>query len=155
MRIPGVDRIIAASIIAEIGVDMSVFQDVDHLVSWAGICPGNNRSADKSFSSHIGHGNPFLKTALVQAAVAASRKNGSYLKDKFFRLKARRGFRRAAVAMARKILVIVYHMLKNGRPYQDLGDAYLDQLSHSRTKRNLVRRLERLGYKVVLQPNPA
>ena len=91
----------------------------------------------------------------MQAAVAASRKQGSYLKDKFFRLKARRGFRRAAVAMARKILVIVYHMLKFGRPYQDLGDAYLDQLSHSRTKRNLVRRLQRLGYKVLLQPNPA
>jgi len=155
MRIPGVDRIIAATIIAEIGVDMSVFQDIDHLVSWAGICPGSNQSADKRFSTRIGHGNPFLKTALVQAAVCASRKNGSYLKDKFFRLKARRGFRRAAVAMARKILVIVYHMLKFGRPYQDLGDAYLDQLSHSRTKRNLVRRLQRLGYKVLLQPNPA
>jgi hypothetical protein len=96
-----------------------------------------------------------LKTVLVQAAVCASRKQGSYLKDKFFRLKARRGFRRAAVAMAHKILVIVYHMLKSGRPYQDLGDAYLDQLSRSRTKRNLVRRLERLGYTVVLQPIPA
>jgi transposase len=147
MRIPGIDRIIAATIIAEI--------DVAHLVSWAGICPGNNQSADKRFSTRIGHGNPFLKTALVQAAVAASRKQGSYLKDKFFRLKARRGFRRAAVAMARKILVIVYHMLKFGRPYQDLGDTYLDHLSHSRTKRNLLRRLERLGYKVTLQPNPA
>ncbi len=155
MRIPGVDRIIAASIIAEIGVDMSVFQDVAHLVSWAGICPGNNQSADKRFSTRIAHGNPFLKTVLVQAAVSAARKQGSYLKDKFFRLKARRGFRRAAVAMAHKILVIVYHMLKFGRPYQDLGDAYLDQLSRSRTKRNLVRRLERLGYTVVLQPIPA
>lgn len=152
MQIPGVDRIIAASLIAELGVDMSVFEDAAHLCSWAGICPGNNQSADKHFSTHIGHGNPFLKTVLVQAAVCASRKRGSYLKDKFFRLKARRGFRRAAVAIAHKILVIVYHMLKSGRPYQDLGDAYLDQLSRSRTKRNLVRRLERLGYKVVLQP---
>ncbi len=152
MRIPGVDRVTAAVLIAELGVDMSVFQDVAHLASWAGICPGNNQSADKRFSTHVNYGNPFLKTALVQAAVSASHKRGSYLKDKFFRLKARRGFRRAAVAMAHKILVIVYHMLKSGRDYQDLGDAYLDQLARSRTKRNLVHRLERLGYKVVLQP---
>ncbi len=152
MRIPGVDRIIAATIIAEVGVDMSVFPDEAHLSSWAGVCPGNNQSADKRFSSRIGHGNPYLKTALVQAAVSGSRKRGSYLKDKFFRLKARRGFRRAATAMAHKILVIVYHMLKFGRPYQDLGDAYLDQLSHRRTKRNLVQRLERLGYSVTLRP---
>jgi transposase len=131
MRIPGVDRIIAASLIAELGVDMSVFEDVAHLVSWAGICPGLNQSSDKRFSTHIGHGNPFLKTVLVQAAVSASRKRGSYLKDKFFRLKARRGFRRAAVAMAHKILTIVYHMLKFGRPYQNLGDAYLDRLSRA------------------------
>src|SRR5215471_500505 len=150
MRIPGVDRLIAASLIAELGVDMNAFEDVIHLSSWAGICPGNNQSAGKRFSSHIGHGNPYLKTALVQAAVCAARKRGSYLKDKFFRLKARRGYRRAAVAMAHKILVIAYHMLKFGRPYQDLGEAYLDRLSHSRTKRNLVQRLERLGYKVTL-----
>lgn len=152
MGIPGIDRIIAASIIAEIGVDMSVFEDVAHLVSWAGICPGLNQSSDKRFSTHIGRGNPFLKTVLVQAAVTGSRKRGSYLKDKFFRLKARRGFRRAAVAMARKILVIVYHMLKFGRPYQDLGDTYLDRLSRSRTKGNLIRRLEGLGYHVHLTP---
>lgn len=152
MGIPGIDRIIAASIIAEIGVDMSVFEDVAHLVSWAGICPGLNQSSDKRFSTHIGRGNPFLKAVLVQAAVTGSRKRGSYLKDKFFRLKARRGFRRAAVAMARKILVIVYHMLKFDRPYQDLGDAYLDRLSRSRTKRNLIRRLEGLGYNVHLTP---
>lgn len=152
MRIPGIDRIIAASIIAEIGIDMSAFEDAAHLVSWAGICPGLNQSSDKRFSTHIGRGNPFLKTVLVQAAVTGSRKRGSYFKDKFFRLKARRGFRRAAVAIARKILVIVYHMLKFGRPYQDLGDTYLDRLSRSRTKRNLVRRLEGLGYKVHLTP---
>jgi transposase len=152
MSIPGIDRIIAASIIAEIGVDMSAFEDVAHLVSWAGICPGLNQSSDKRFSTHIGHGNPFLKAVLVQAAVTGSRKRGSYLKDKFFRLKARRGFRRATVAMARKILVIVYHMLKSGRPYQDLGDTYLDRLSRSRTKRNLIRRLEGLGYQVQLIP---
>jgi transposase len=108
MRILGVDRIIAASLIAELGVDMNAFEDVIHLSSWAGICPGNNESAGKRFSSHIGHSNPYLKTALVQAAVCAARKRGSYLKDKFFRLKARRGYRRAAVAMAHKILVIAY-----------------------------------------------
>jgi len=149
--IPGVDRVIAATLIAELGVDMSVFEDITHLSAWAGVCPGNHQTANKRLNAPTGHGNLYLKTALVQAAVCASRKRGSYLKDKFFRLKARRGFVRAAVARAHNMLVIVYHMLKSMQPYQDLGDAYLDRLAHSRTKRNLVHRLERLGYRVTLQ----
>src|SRR6516164_10592087 len=110
-EIPGVERTLAAVIIAELGVDMSVFQSVSQLASWAGVCPGNNESAGKRKSSRIPKGNMYLKTALVEAANAAARAKGTYLRDKFYRLKARRGYKRAAVAIAHKILLSIYHML--------------------------------------------
>jgi len=149
-EIPGVDRTLAAAIIAELGVDMSVFQSVSQLASWAGVCPGNNESAGKRKSSRIPKGNVYLKTALVEAANAAARAKGTYLRDKFYRLKARRGYKRAAVAIAHKILVSIYHMLSEQVSYNDLGDLYLDKLNKSHLTRNLVHRLERLGYAVTL-----
>jgi transposase len=151
-EIPGVDRTVAAVIIAEMGVDMNVFASVSQLASWAGLCPGNNESAGKRKSSHIPKGNVYLKTALVEAANAAARAKGTYLRDKFYRLKARRGYKRAAVAIAHKILVAVYHMLSEQVSYNDLGDLYLDKLNKSHLTRNLVHRLERLGYSVTLTP---
>jgi transposase len=151
-EIPGVDRTVAAVIIAEMGVDMSVFASVSQLASWAGLCPGNNESAGKRKSSRIPKGNVYLKTALVEAANAAARAKGTYLRDKFYRLKARRGYKRAAVAIAHKILVAVYHMLSDQVSYNDLGDLYLDKLNKSHLTRNLVHRLERLGYSVTLTP---
>lgn len=151
-EIPGVDRTVAAVIIAEMGVDMSVFTSVSQLASWAGLCPGNNESAGKRKSSHIPKGNMYLKTALGEAANAAARAKGTYLRDKFYRLKARRGYKRAAVAIAHKILVAVYHMLSEQVSYNDLGDLYLDKLNKSHLTRNLVHRLERLGYSVTLTP---
>ncbi|MGC1560558.1 MAG: IS110 family transposase, partial [Bradyrhizobium sp.] len=93
-----------------------------------------------------------LRTILVGAAVSASRTRGSYLKDKYHRLKARRGAMRAALAIAHKILVAAYHMLAKGIDYRDLGEAYLDKISQTRTVANLKRRIERLGYQVSLQP---
>src|SRR5437870_581644 len=129
MEIPGVDRILAAVIIAELGVDMSVFGSVSQVVSWAGVCPGNHESAGKRQSGRTTKGNVYLKTALVEAANAAARAKGTYLREKFFRLKARRGHKRAAMAVAHKILVAAYHMLSEQVSYNDLGDAYLDQLS--------------------------
>jgi len=129
-EIPGVDWTLAAVIIAELGVDMSVFQSVSQLASWAGVCPGNNESAGKRKSSRI--------------------PKGTYLRDKFYRLKARRGYKRAAVAIAHKILVSIYHMLSQQVPYHDLGDLYLDHLNQHHLTRNLVHRLERLGYTVTL-----
>src|ERR1700686_4019096 len=126
-EIPGVDWTLAAVIIAELGVDMSVFGSVSQLASWAGVCPGNNESAGKRKSSRIPKGNVYLKTALVEAAHAAAKTKGSYLRDKFYRLKARRGYKRAAVAIAHKILVSVYHMLSQQVSYQELGDLYLDK----------------------------
>ena len=152
MQIPGVDWVVAAVLIAEIGVDMSVFLSVYHLASWAGVCPGNHESAGKQNSGRARNGNVHLRTMLVGAAISASRTRGSYLKDKFYRLRARRGGLRAALAIAHKILVAAYHMLANGVGYRDLGEAYLDQIGERRTIANLKRRLERLGYHVTLEP---
>ena len=154
-EIPGVDWTLAAVIIAELGVDMSVFQTVSQLASWAGVCPGNNESAGKRKSSRIPKGNVYLKTALVEAANSAARAKGTYLRDKFFRLKARRGYKRAAVAVAHKILVAIYHMLSHQVSYNELGDLYLDNLNRHHLTRNLVHRLERLGYIVTLEEKAA
>jgi transposase len=151
MQIPGVDWVVAAVLIAEIGIDMSVFLTANHLASWAGVCPGNHESAGRQRSGRARKGNVHLRTILVGAATSASRTKGSYLKDKYHRLKARRGALRAALAIAHKILNAAYHMLAKGLAYRDLGEAYLDQLDQTRTAANLKRRLERLGYTVVLQ----
>ena len=149
-EIPGVDWTLAAVIIAELGVEMSVFENVSQLASWAGVCPGNNESAGKRKSSRIPKGNVYLRTALVEAAHSAAKAKGTYLRDKFYRLKARRGYKRAAVAVAHKILVAIYHMLSQDVSYNDLGDLYLDKLNKHHLTRNLVHRLERLGYGVTL-----
>src|SRR5437588_150408 len=154
-EIPGVDRTLAAVIIAEMGVDMSVFQSVSQLASWSGVCPGNNESAGKRKSSRIPKGNVYLKTALVEAAHAAAKAKGTYLRDKFYRLKARRGLKRAAVAVAHKILVATYHILSHRVCYNELGDLYLDKLNKHDLTRNLVHRLERLGYNVTLEQKAA
>jgi transposase len=154
-EIPGVDWTLAAVIIAELGVDMNVFQSVSQAASWAGVCPGNNESAGKRKSSRIPKGNVYLKTALVEAAQSAAKAKGTYLRDKFYRLKARRGYKRAVVAVAHKILVAIYHMLSQEVSYQDLGEVYLDKLNKHHLTRNLVHRLERLGYTVTLEQKAA
>ena len=154
-EIPGVEWTLAAVIIAELGVDMSVFQSVSQLASWAGVCPGTNESAGKRKSSRIPKGNVYLKTALVEAANAAARAKGTYLRDKFYRLKARRGYKRATIAVAHKILVAIYHMLSQQVSYNDLGDLYLDRLNKDHLARNLIHRLQRLGYAVTLQQQAA
>jgi transposase len=150
-EIPGVDWILAAVIVAELGVDMKVFGSSGRLAVWAGVCPGNHESAGKRRNVRVSKGNVHLKTALVEGAHAAARTKGTYLRDKYFRLKARRGAKRAVVAVAHKILVAIYHMLSGDVPYHDLGDLYLDKLNKHHLTRNLVRRLERLGYCVTLQ----
>jgi transposase len=154
-EIPGIDETLAAAIIAELGVDMSVFGTVSQLASWAGICPGNNESGGKRKSSRIPKGNVYLKTTLVEAAQSAAKAKGTYLRDKFYRLKARRGFKRACVAIAHKILVAIYHMFSHRVCYNELGDLYLDKLNKHHLTRNLVHRLERLGYTVTLDQKAA
>ena len=114
-------RTLAAVIIAELGIDMSVFQSVSQLASWAGVCPGNSESAGKRKGTRIPKGNVYLKTDLVEAANAAARTKGTYRRDKFYRLKARRGYKRAAVAIAHRILVSIYHSVFSARFLPRLG----------------------------------
>jgi transposase len=154
-QIPGVDALIAVTIIAEIGLDMTVFGNAQRLAAWAGVCPGNYESAGKHKSAATRKGNVYLKTALVTAAVCGARKKGSYFKDKYHRLRARRGRMRAAMAIAHKILVAAFHLLAEGVPFHELGEFFLDQQARQRTTRNLVRRLNNLGYDVMLQPRAA
>lgn len=150
--IPGVDSICAAAMIAELGTDMRVFPTAEHAAAWAGVAPGNNESAGKRKREAARKGNVHLTTALVHAAVCASRKKGSYLKDKYWRLKARRGPKRAALAIAHKILVGAYYMLRDQTDWSDLGEPYLDRLNSKAIRNSLVHRLEQLGYDVTLAP---
>lgn len=150
--IPGVGRDVAQVVLAELGVDMSRFPSAAHAASWAGLAPGKNESAGKNRSGKITPGNRHLKAALVQAAHAASRTRDNYLAAQFRRLAARRGKKRAAVAVAHSILVIAYHMLRNGTEYRELGGDYFDRRNQAQLQRNLVKRLERLGLQVTLEP---
>jgi transposase len=151
VQIPGVDRVGAIAIIAELGTDMSIFPSARHAAAWAGVCPGNNESAGKRHGQVKRRGNVHLCTALVQAAFAASHKAGCYLKERFWRVAARRGKKRAAMAVAHSILVAAYEMIRGGANYRDLGATYLDQIAQSAVKKRLVRRLEGLGYRVSLE----
>lgn len=118
--IPGISEGIAKIIVAEVGADVSPFPTVHHLASWAGVCPGNYESAGKSKSSHITHGNVYLKTAMVQAAMGAKRQKNTGLKDFFYRLSSHMGRQKAVVALAHKLLRIVYAMIDTGQTYQEL-----------------------------------
>jgi transposase len=129
---------------------MSRFPSAAHLASWAGICPGNNESAGKRKSGRIRRGNPWVRMALVEAAHAAVRAKDSYLSAQFRRLAARRGAKKASVAVAHSILVIVYHLLHHDCPYADLGGNYFDEHDRQQVARRLVQRLEGLGYRVAL-----
>lgn len=150
--IPGIGPSIAPIVVAELGVDASAFPSARQLAAWTGLCPGNNESAGKNLGARTRKGNPVLRTALVEAARAAVRTRNSYLRAKYHRLKARRGGKRALVAIAHKILIAIYHVHFGGRPYVDLGDTYLDRLNGDRAQRSLVKRLERMGFQVSLSP---
>jgi transposase len=150
--IPGVDRIVAWSLIAELGADMSVFPSANHCASWAGLVPGTNESAGKPISTRCRKGNKFIRRVLAQAAWAASHTKRSYLCALFARLKLRRGWSKAIVAVAHKILIFAFKVLETGLPYQDLGNDYFDQLNPARATRKALGRLERLGWQVQLSP---
>jgi len=156
VTIPGVDALTAAAIIAEIGVDMAAFGTARRLAAWAGLCPANHESAGRQKRRGTRKGDPHLKATLVTAAVCAARtRGGTYLRDKFRRLRARMGAKKAAVAIAHKILVAVFHMLQRAVAFADLGADYLDRLDKHRMARRLVRRLDALGYDVMLRPKAA
>jgi transposase len=151
-KIPGVSKLAAISILAEIGIDMSRFSTAAHLVAWAGMCPGHNQSAGKRKSSRLRKGAPWLKTMLVQCAWAAKRKKNSYYKAQFHRLCARRGPQKAICAVAASILTAIYHIILRGTPYQDLGPDYFDHRSTEAKANRLVAQLTKLGYAVQVQP---
>lgn len=155
LTIPGVSIILAAVIIAELGVDMTVFHSKHHLAAWAGVCPGSNESAGKHKGKSSRKGNVHLRTALVQAATCAARAKETYLRDKYFKLKAKRGAKRAAMAIGHKILDSVYEMLSTGQSYQDLGGSYLDELDKKTIVARMVRRFGKLGFDVQLLPKAA
>src|ERR1700686_4151564 len=131
---------------------MSRFPSEGHLISWAGICPQNDESAGKRRSNRLRKGAPWLKTTLVQCAWAAVRKKGSYLQAQFYRIRARRGPKKAIMAVVASILTAIYHMLKDGTMYKDLGSDHFDRRSTDQQKKRLVKRLADLGYVVEIKP---
>ncbi len=153
--IPGVGRETAALIVSEIGTDMSRFPSADHLAAWAGLAPGQNESAGKRRSGKTRKGNRHLRAGLTQAAHAAARQRSTYLAAQYHRLAARRGAKKAILAVAHSILVIAYHLIKRQEPYKELGGNYFDELKPEATAKRLQKRLEKLGYQVTLQTQPA
>jgi transposase len=150
--IPGISDVTAWSLVAEIGVRSEQFASGQHLASWAGMCPGNHESAGKRHSGKTRKGNRWLRRTLNQAAWAVSRSKDSYLAARYRRLVTRRGKKRAIVAIGHKLLLIAYTLLQRGCSYRDLGGDYFDRLHHDGLLRSLVRRIEKLGHTVVLQP---
>ncbi len=149
--VTGLSRRSIEVLLGELGWDMSHFPDAAHAASWVGICPGNHETGGKRLSGRIRQGNRWAKTVLVQAAHAAGHTQ-SYLGEQYRRISARRGAKRAAVAVGHSILVIFYHMVKTGEPYQEKGADYFTAVNKEKIQQRLVRQLERLGNTVILQP---
>ncbi len=149
--IPGINRGVAQVIVAEIGTDMEQFPSSRHLASWAGMCPGSNESAGKRKSGKTRKGSKWLSEALTEAAWGAARNRGTYLSAAYHRLAARRGKKRALIAIGHAILVIAYHMLSQHQNYSDLGAKYFNERDRHATENRLVKRLQSLGYQVSLE----
>ncbi|MGH9631657.1 MAG: IS110 family transposase, partial [Bryobacteraceae bacterium] len=150
--LPGFDRVTAWTAVAEMGADLTPFPTAGHAASWATLCPGQEESAGKRQSGRTRRGNVWLRRALTQAAWGASVTKGSYFKAFYHRLAVRKGKKRAIVAVAHALLVTGYMLIRTGRRYEDLGADYFDRVDQERLTKRLVKRLERLGHKVSLQP---
>ena len=154
VTVPGIGRRTAETVLVEIGTDMARFGSSRRLASWAGMCPGNYESAGTRHGGRTRRGSPWLRSALVGSARSASRTD-TYLGAQYHRLAARRGAKRASVAVGHTILGIIYAVLVTGQPFHDLGPRYFDDRDHERVRRRLTRRLEQLGYAVTLRPDAA
>jgi len=152
VTVPGIARDVAAAIVAEVGTDMERFPTEGHLISWAGLCPRSDESAGKRRSTRIREGAPWLKPMLVQASWAAVRVKGTYLRSKFWRLKSRRGPSKAIIAVAASMLGAIFHILKNGEPYKELGENHFAAKSKERILQSCMRRIVHLGYEVEVKP---
>lgn len=152
MTVPGVQRIAATTILAEIGVQMSCFPTPRNLASWTGLCPGNRESAGRRRSGHNPRGNRFIKRILVQVALAASRTRTAYARALYQRIARHRGKGRAILAVANSLIQAIWYLLKHRIQYQDLGSDYFQRRNREQLTRQLVRQLQRLGHTVVLQP---
>jgi transposase len=150
--VPGIHRVTAQAILGEIGLDMSRFPTHQQLLSWACLCPRLDQSAGKRKSTRTRKGAAWLKTILVQAAWAAVSKKNSYYRAQFFRLRARRGAKKAIVAVAASMLTAIYYILRDGVEYRELGGQYFEQLDRTKITKRLVKRLQDLGYAVQLDP---
>jgi transposase len=146
--IPGVSSVTAQVLAAEIGFDMSRFPTVGQLISWAGLCPRMDESAGKRRNTRLRKGGQWLKATLVQSAWSASRKKGSYFQAQFHRIRARRGAKKAVIAVAASMLTAAYYMLQRGVEYEDLGPDHFDRTARARTANRLIRRLQGLGLHV-------
>ena len=155
MTIPGVKQRTAEVMIAEIGVDMSMFPTPKHLASWAKVCPGNDESAGKRRSGMTGKGNKWLKATLTESANAAARTKNTYLSAQYQRLRGRRGHAKAITAVSHSILTAAWHMLQTGELYNDLGPDYFTKQNPERATKRLIRQLEKLGHRVTLEPQHA
>lgn len=150
--IPGIDRITAWTVLAETGTDMGVFGDARHLASWAALCPGNRESGGKRISGRTRKGNRYIRRALCQSAWAASHVKDSHLAALFRRVRSRRGEQKAVMAVAHQLLTIIFHVIRDGSVYKELGSAHYDRQNKPKATRKLVERLQKLGYYVTLQP---
>ena len=152
MSLPGIGERAATGLVAEIGIDMQQFPTDAHLASWVGICPGNHESAGKRLSGKTRKGNSWVRRLLLQAAQVVSRQKTGYLQAFYHRIAARRGKKRAITALAHRILVILYHLLRDGVLYEEKGEVFLEERDREMMQKRLVRQLERLGHQVTLQP---
>ncbi|GAC1392264.1 MAG: hypothetical protein NVSMB38_15220 [Ktedonobacteraceae bacterium] len=151
----GIGQTAAASLLAEIGTDMTRFASDKHIASWAGLCPGNKQSGGKRLSGKTTKGNPYLRAILYEVAWAIAHTKDNYLSAFYHRMARRHGKQKAITALAHKVLVILYHILRTKKPYSDLGADYFEQRDQERIQRHHIHRLEQLGYTVTLIPKEA
>lgn len=153
--VPGISTVAASAIIGEIGIDMSAFPKAENICSWAGVTPGCNESAGKKKSTRITHGNAYIKRILCEIAWTVTRQRGTYLSNWYWKVKQRRGSKKAIIALARKLLIIIYTILRDNVPYNAQSSKEVQQQKLEKRSQKMIRELNKQGYIIELQPNLA